>query len=243
MIKDISDKVWNIRVSAQNAMFADPVCSNSGELMTYLVPPYSAIRGMLDNLYWKPTVKWVPTRLRVMNPILTETKSLLSPRGAFIPVDRENTVEDEMDRNLATYLRDVVYHIEAHLEWNMDRADMEADRDISKHLAITEKALKHGGRRPIYMGKNDGMCTIADVEPCVFDEGIGAYDHFPVVQFGTMLHSVTYPTAARPYMTTQLFNCVMERGVITYPRPEECTMVRKFTSRAHQDLNAAVKGA
>lgn len=229
---NFEDKHFEFQVSGPLAMFADPVCSNSGELMSYPVPPYSAVKGICDAIYWKPTIQWRVDRLRVVNPIAYESKGMLFPRSSFVLMDRENPEEGGQDRSMATYLRDVTYQIEAHMVWNEARPDMLLDRDAEKHWEIAERAIRSGGRRAVSLGKKDGMCTLADVKPCHFGEGEGAYDFVPEASFGTMVHSIAY--ASRE---TRLFQCVMRKGVITYPAPEECTMIR-FVPKSED----AVKG-
>lgn len=228
---DIADKKIAFCVSGETALFADPVCSNSGESSTYLVPTYNALRGIATAIYWKPTVIWVIERVRIMNPIVTSSKSVRLSRSAFVPVGVENPQDGNVDLAMATYLCNVAYQVEAHMEWNPDRPDLACDRDAAKHIAIAERALRKGGRMPVFLGRNEANCNLASVQPCVFGEGIGAYDCIPTIPFGVMLHSVTYPGIETPTAKTNLFDCTMHKGVITFPRPEECTMVREFAYR------------
>lgn len=64
------------------------------------------------------------------------------------------------------------------------------------------------------------------VEPCSFKEGKGAYDDTDL-SFGIMVHGITYPDEAvregeKGKMTVRLWNAQMKKGVIYFPRPEEC---------------------
>ena len=65
------------------------------------------------------------------------------------------------------------------------------------------------------------------VEPCVFGEGEGAYDHIAQLAFGVMYHGITYADEAyseetKNRMTVNFWRPVMKNGVIEFLRPEEC---------------------
>ena len=59
-------------VSGRYALFSDPITRVGGEKLTYQVPTYQALKGILESVYWKPTLLWVIDAVRVMNPIRTE---------------------------------------------------------------------------------------------------------------------------------------------------------------------------
>ena len=48
-----------IEVTGERALFADPIISAGGEKISYEVPVYEALKGLLKNIYWKPTFLWV----------------------------------------------------------------------------------------------------------------------------------------------------------------------------------------
>ena len=67
------------------------------------------------------------------------------------------------------------------------------------------------------------------MEPCVFGEGSGAYDALPEMAFGLMYHGITYADEASSpetagKMTANFWNAVMQKGVLTFPRPEGCPL-------------------
>ena len=84
--------------------------------------------------------------------------------------------------------------------------------------------LERGGRRDVYLGARECQGYI---EPCVFGEGKGYYDHTPGVPLGLMVHGFTYPDEGGDGMLKErLWRPVMkERGVIEFCRPEECPVV------------------
>ena len=58
------------------ALFSDPVMRVGGEKTSYHIPTYEALRGIVESIYWKPTIMWIVDAVRVMNPIQTETKGI-----------------------------------------------------------------------------------------------------------------------------------------------------------------------
>lgn len=46
-------------VSGRYALFSDPITRVGGEKLTYQVPTYQALKGILESVYWKPTLIWV----------------------------------------------------------------------------------------------------------------------------------------------------------------------------------------
>ena len=59
------------------ALFSDPITRVGGEKSTYQVPTYEALKGIISSVYWKPTLIWYIDKVRIMNQIQTEAKSLL----------------------------------------------------------------------------------------------------------------------------------------------------------------------
>ncbi len=135
------------------------------------------------------------------------------------------------DLSLYTYLKDVEYRVRAHFEWNENRPDLAHDRNENKHYDIARRMLERGGRRDIFLGARE--CQ-GYVEPCPLDEGEGEYDKTNL-SFGIMVHGITYPDEAvreeeKGKMTVRLWNAQMEKGIIHFPRPEECEIRRILRS-------------
>ena len=201
-------------VSSDLALFADPITSAGGEKTTYSVPTYEAMKGVLKSIYWKPTFLWEVDKVRVMNPIRTETIGTKLPR----------INGDGQDLANYTYLVDVKYQVEAHIVWNENRPEYSGDRDIRKHYGIFAKSLLKGGRLPVFLGKSE---CCADVAPCEFGEGNGAYDNSGQINFGYMYHGITYPDEAysdetREKLTLDIAPVLMNDGVIEFRKPSQC---------------------
>lgn len=199
------------------ALFSDPVMRVGGEKCTYQIPTYEAIKGILHSIYWKPTIIWYIDAVRVMNQIQTEVKGVR-------PIVYGGKGDKNNDLAYYTYLKDCRYQVRAHFEWNDNRPELACDRNENKHHQMTKKMIERGGRRDIFLGTRE--CQ-GYVEPCVFGEEAGKYDQVEQLSFGPMLHSITYPDEAyseetKGHLSVRFWNPVMKKGVITFPRPENC---------------------
>ncbi|MBJ6359941.1 type I-C CRISPR-associated protein Cas5c [Paenibacillus sp. GCM10012307] len=196
------------------ALFTDPLTKLGGEKFSYQIPTYQALKGITESIYWKPTIMWYVDEVRIMNPIQTESKGI-------------RPIEYGGGNTLAyyTYLKDVRYRVRAHFEFNLYREDLIHDRNEHKHHNVSKRCVKAGGRRDIFLGARE--CQ-GYVEPCNFEEGVGAYDDAPEIDFGNMIHGISYPDETGGIdRETRLWRAKMQHGVVRFIRPEECTIVRK----------------
>ncbi|MCI8392157.1 MAG: type I-C CRISPR-associated protein Cas5 [Roseburia sp.] len=205
--------IVEFEVTGDYALFSDPLMRVGGEKSTYQIPTYEALKGVLSSVYWKPTFVWIIDAVRIMNPIQTEVKGI-----------RPIKYHGGNDLSYYTYLKNCRYRVRAHFEWNENRPELEGDRNENKHHEITKKMIRKGGRRDVFLGARE--CQ-GYVEPCVFDEGEGAYDDREELEFGLMYHGITYADEAyseetKGKMTVRFFRPVMKKGIVTFPRPEEC---------------------
>ena len=202
------------RVFARYALFTDPLTKLGGEKCSYQAPPYEALKGITKSIYWKPTFIWIIDEIRIMRKIEMETKGI-----------RPINYNGGNDLSIYTFLRDVKYHVRAHFEWNEFREDLKKDRNDGKHFAIAKRALEMGGRQDIFLGTRD--CQ-GYVEPCSFNEGIGDYDNISEITFGIMFHSFGYPNeTGKNEMRVNLWDAKMEKGIIKFPKPQDCKISRK----------------
>ncbi len=212
--KYMKDRHVEFEVVADLALFADPITSVGGEKTSYSVPTYEALKGVTKNIYWKPTFIWVIDKVRVMNGISTEAVGTKLPRIDGVGQDLANY----------SYLTNVRYQVQAHYVWNENRPEYAHDRDYRKHYGIFAKALLKGGRLPIFLGKSE---CCAEVEPCDFGEGEGAFDQTGTIDMGVMYHGITYPDEAysdetKGRLTLDIAPVVMKNGVIEFQPPEMC---------------------
>ncbi|MBQ5988712.1 MAG: type I-C CRISPR-associated protein Cas5 [Oscillospiraceae bacterium] len=217
MPKEIYRNTVEFAVRGRYALFSDILTRTGGEKFSYPIPTYEAIKGVLHSIYWKPTLLWIIDSVRVMNPIRTTRKGI-----------RPIKYGGGNDLAYYTYLEDVYYQVRAHFEWNMNRPELEKDRNENKHHNIAKRMIERGGRRDIFLGTRE--CQ-GYVEPCKFGEGIGTYDNSGSVSYGVIYHGITYPDEAineddKGLLTVRFWNPVMNNGVIDFIRPEECAMKR-----------------
>ena len=205
--------IVEFQVTGDYALFSDPIMRVGGEKCSYQVPTYEALKGILSSVYWKPTLIWHIDEVRVMNRIQTEVKGI-----------RPIKYSGGNDLAYYTYLKNCCYQVRAHFEWNENRPELENDRDENKHHQIALRMIRKGGRRDIFLGTRE--CQ-GYVEPCKFGSGKGAYDDLPELGFGLMYHGITYADEAyseetRQKMTARFWWPVMKKGIIAFPRPEDC---------------------
>ena len=205
--------IVEFQVTGDYALFSDPIMRVGGEKCSYQVPTYEALKGILSSVYWKPTLIWFIDEVRVMSRIQTEVKGI-----------RPIKYGGGNDLAYYTYLKNCCYQVRAHFEWNENRPELENDRDENKHHQIALRMIRKGGRRDVFLGTRE--CQ-GYVEPCKFGSGKGAYDDLPELGFGLMYHGITYADEAyseetRQKMTARFWWPVMKKGIIAFPRPEDC---------------------
>ena len=211
--------IVNFCVYGDYGLFSDPITRVGGEKLSYQIPPYEAMKGVLESVYWKPTIIWHIDKVRVMNQIQMETKGIRTIKYH----------EGGNDLSYYTYLKNCRYQVQAHFEWNMNRPDLIVDRDENKHHNIALRMIEKGGRRDVFLGTRE--CQ-AYVEPCVFGEGDGYYDDVESIRYGLMYHGITYADEAcsgetQGAMTVNMWMAEMKNGIISFPRPEDCPIHKR----------------
>lgn len=208
-------KVWG-----RFALFTDPLTKIGGEKCSYHIPTYEGLKGIAKSIYWKPTFIWYIDRVRIMNRIRTQSKSM-----------KPIKFSGGNDLSIYTYLADVHYQVQAHFEWNSHREDLAADRNDGKHFECAKRAIDKGGRQDIFLGTRE--CQ-GYAEPCVFGEGSGDYDDSGELAYSLMFHGFDYPDEiGENNLYSRFWMPTMKNGNIVFPRPDEFPsperrMVRKF---------------
>jgi CRISPR-associated protein Cas5d len=190
------------------------------ERVSYDVITPSAARGILEAIHWKPAIRWVIDRIRVLKPIRFESirrnevghkipaSNVAQGMRAGTIKDLRLFIEDDRQQRAATVLREVDYIIEAHFELT-GRAG--PDDNGGKHLTMFNRRA------------GDGQCFH---HPClgarefpaafVVPEG-GAPAPHPSLNgerdLGWMLHDIDFANG----MTPRFFKAVMRDGVIDVP--------------------------
>lgn len=212
-------------VKGKYALFTDPITKIGGEKCTYQVPTYQALKGIIESVYWKPTIIWEIDSVRIMNKIQTETKSM-----------RPILMNDATKPNLSiyTYLVNVHYKIKAHFIWNENRKDMTEDRNENKHFFIAKRMIERGGRRDVFLGTRE--CQ-AYVEPTVFEEGVSTYDNCGNVSLGIMFHGFDYPDETGiKELSSRFSHITLNNGIIEFEKPSECTLRKTIKKMSAKDI-------
>ena len=224
----LHDNVVEFEVYGDFALFSDPIMKVGGEKFSYQVPTYSALRGVLEGIYFKPTFLWVIDEVRVMNPIQTETIDM-KPMKYF---------SSGNDLSYYTFLYNVRYQVRAHFEWNLNYPQFANDRNTAKHFEIAKRMIRRGGRHNIYLGTSE---CFAYVEPCKYGSDTSAYDAIPELSFGLMFHSFTYPEEAYSkdtagMLTAHFWRPTMRNGIIKFERPENCPVHKPIREYPFKDF-------
>lgn len=227
-----------MRVFGDYALFTDPMTKGGGEKFTYQVPTYQSLKGIVEACYWKPTFYYIIDAVKVIKPIKTETKGILSPmkNGA-------------KDLNYCTYLKDVEYLIKYHFEWNENRTDLDYDRNEKKHEQILLRSMQKGGRRDVFLGTRECVGYIERIREADFENTKSCYEG-ESISFGIMFHSFVYPDEAyddktKDTLTSNFCPITMTDGIINFVEPKDCKIqhnlgnysIKKFERGNFTDVN------
>ena len=206
----------SLLVWGRKALFIDPLTRPGSKKFSYSLPTYEALREILEACCGRPAFRWVIDKVRILKPIRMQSEGMHAAGPGGGPL------------SICTYLADVAYQIRAHFEYSLSRAETAGDRDEEKALFLKNGEPGPGGRMEVFLG--DRECR-GYVRPCVFGEGDGAYDNVDEMDFGLMVHSIGGPDeTGRDIWNVHLWQPKMYFGVISFPRPEECTVVKTIQS-------------
>lgn len=209
-----------IRVKGELALFTNPATKGGGERSSYLVPTRQALQGVVDAVYFKPTITNVVTEVKVLNQIQTElhgVRALLSDYGA--------------DLSYVSYLSDVDYLVKFHFTWNDNRPDLEHDRLPKKHEAIMTRSIKKGGRRDVFLGTRECLGLVEEISQEEYETTPSCYDG-QIIDFGIMFHSFAYPTDKTSPLRSYFAPTAMENGLIRFKEQSDCPIVNTLSSYA-----------
>lgn len=197
-----------LRVWGEYALFTRP--EMKVERVSYDVMTPSAARGILDAIYWKPSICWVIDNIHVLKPVRFENirRNEVAKRVSINNVDMQGNApvyiyaDDSKTRQqrASMVLRDVEYIIEAHFEFT--KTD---DNNEGKHLDIFSRRAKAGQcfHRP-YFGCRE------------FPVNFEWCDDIPESQLsgeqnlGFMLYDIDFENN----MVPQFFRAIMRNGII-----------------------------
>ncbi|WP_298706517.1 type I-C CRISPR-associated protein Cas5c [uncultured Veillonella sp.] len=225
-----------LKVFGEYALFTDPMSKGGGEKFTYQVPTYQALKGIVEAVYWKPSIYYVIDSVKVLEPIAMETKGVLLPLGT----NDTKTGLQKKDLTYVTYLKNVAYAIEYHFEWNKAYPELEADWNEIKHEQIILRSMKKGGRHDVFLGARECIAHVERLKQSEYEQLETAYKGD--ISLGIMFHSFIYPgesTGKKTYEDNRLYSnftpIFMMNGKINFVRPEECKISHNL--REYQKVN------
>ncbi|WP_337871644.1 type I-C CRISPR-associated protein Cas5c [Ignavibacterium sp.] len=125
----LNHKPFCLEVWGDYACFTRP--EMKVERVSYDVPTPSAVRAVFESIFWKPAIRWHPTKIEILNPIKwisvrrNEVGAITSPKSNGI------VIEDNRQQRAGYFLRDVKYRFYAILEYIPI-----AERKNNNHKAI-----------------------------------------------------------------------------------------------------------
>ncbi len=202
-------KTFRLYIRGPNACFTRP--EMKVERVSYEVPTPSAMRGILEAIFWKPAFRWVIERIDVLKPIRWETirrneiGTTQSPRSNYL------IVEERRQQRASLVLKDVAYIVHAHQELTNKEPE---GNDIKKLMAMFERRAGKGQcfHRP-YLGTREFAVT--DFRLLEAGETIEPIDQSK--DLGWMLYDLDFSNPKNPQPL--FFHAVMENGSVCVPPP------------------------
>jgi len=211
-------KTFQLYIRGPNACFTRP--EMKVERVSYEVPTPSAMRGVLEAIFWKPAFRWVIERIDVLRPIRWETvkrneiTKKASPKTKPIYIDEENDRKQRINREIrnALVLKDVAYVIHAHQELTGKEPE---GNDLSKLSAMFERRASKGQyfHHP-YLGTRE----FAVEELGLLSEGETPPTPVPIDKdLGWMLYDLDFSNPKNP--VPLFFHAKLEQGILRVPDP------------------------
>ncbi|NWF51002.1 MAG: type I-C CRISPR-associated protein Cas5 [Ignavibacteriaceae bacterium] len=110
-MNNLNHKPFCLEVEGVYACFTRPEIKV--ERVSYDVPTPSAVRAVFEAIFWKPAIRWHPTKIEILNPIKwisvrrNEVGAVASERSDGI------IIEDNRQQRAGYFLRDVKYRFYA----------------------------------------------------------------------------------------------------------------------------------
>lgn len=206
-----------LMVSGPRACFTRP--EFKAERVSYDAITPSAARGILESVYWKPSIRWVVDRIEVLNEIRFDTfrrnelESKLSYKNAKDACENDADLciiaTEKRQQRAMTYLRDVAYVIDAHFVMT-NRVGKEDDGP-EKHYNIALRRFRKGQHfsQPV-LGCREFPAKVELLESR--EVASGFYSDVSEKDLGFMLYDLDFSNADSP--NPLFFRAVMRHGVI-----------------------------
>lgn len=207
------------------------------ERVSYDVMTPSAARAVLEAIYWKPAIRWIIEKIRVLKPVKftnirrneVASKITLGTVKSAMKGTREPPmlfIEDDRQQRAATVLKNVEYVIEAHFEilspdelkrkgYNPD--DFKDENNEGKHLDIFNRRARKGQcfKQP-YLGCREFTANFELMEGDAPESDVGDRE------LGFMLYDINFTDE----MNAMFFRAEMKNGVVEIPHPDSEEVLR-----------------
>ncbi len=211
-----------IRIRGDYALFTRP--EMKVERVSYDVITPSAARGVIEAIYWKPSIRWVIDKIHVLSDIeftnirRNEVSEKISTReakrrmnGATDPFFLNTT--SARQQRAALVLKNVDYVVEAHFEPVPEEAG--PDDTVKKHYNIALRRLRKGQHyHAPYLGTREFGARVDLIE----GSSIPQSPFTGTQELGWMLYDLDFRDLQdiRP----QFFKATMQDGVIDLTQVE-----------------------
>lgn len=192
------------------------------ERVSYPVITPSAARGVLEAVLWKPAIRWVVERIRVLEPVRfaafrrNEVNSRMGkPASQTVkqggPVKPYYADQDRAQRNTVA-LRDVAYVVEAHFEMT-GRAGPEDN--VAKFVDMFSRRVEKGQHfHQPYLGCREFAAQVSPADGTEPTSG-------ETSELGLMLWDLDYGKKGN---TPRFFAARLDEGVLEVPEDPEATL-------------------
>ena len=232
-------KTYCIEVRGDFACFTRP--EMKVERVSYDVITPSASRAVFESILWKPAIRWIPTKIEVLNPFRwisirrNEVGSKMSVSNIRETMKKGSGslglfVEEDRQQRAGLFLRDVRYRLHARFEMTgsghrgnhshlsdivqdqKEAADTQRANTPEKFLFMFERRASKGQCiNQPYLGCREFACDFRLIEDL-------SREPEPVQEnreLGWMLYDMDFQNQEDPM--PQFFNARMENGVIEVP--------------------------
>ena len=203
-------KTFRLYIRGPNACFTRP--EMKVERVSYEVPTPSAMRGVLEAIFWKPAFRWVIERIDVLKPIRWETIRRNEVGSRASPRSDHLIIEDHRQQRATLLLREVAYVVHAHQELTGKEPE---GNDLGKLMGIFERRAGKGQyfHHP-YLGTRE--FAVEEFRLLEADEMLpaAALDK----DLGWMLYDLNFSTPKKP--VPLFFHAKLRQGTLYIPHPD-----------------------
>lgn len=233
-------KTYCLEVSGDFACFTRP--EMKVERVSYDVITPSAARAVFEAILWKPAIRWVPTKIEVLNPVRwvsvrrNEVGGKISGSNVKAAISKGSGnlalyVEEDRQQRAGLFLRDVKYRLHAHFEMNErahrfnyphlshvvqnpeEAAEQHKPNTPAKFLNRFERRAEKGQCiNQPYLGCREFACDVRLIDDPAKEPAAPIKE---TRELGWMLYDMDYANLSDP--APRFFNARMKNGIVVIP--------------------------